>query len=770
MTQMNSSVELLAPAGTFDSFIVAVQNGADAVYIGGSRFGARAFAGNFTDSEIIKAIEYAHLRDIKVYITVNTLINDDDFEDCLEFISFLYHNDADAVILQDIGLADLIHNIFPDLEIHASTQMTIANLEDAKYYSSLGFCRLVLARENTVDEINYIKDNTDLEIESFVHGALCVSYSGKCLFSYVNGGRSSNQGSCAQPCRKKYHQSDGKRNIPLNYFLSTKDLCTIKDLKKIIENGTTSLKIEGRMKRPEYVATVVRSYRKAINAIQKGTKIDLDELEFEMASIFNRQFTKGLILNTEAKDIVNLDSPNNIGLRLGIVNKIDKKNKKIDIHLERDLNKGDGLSLGEHVGRIFYEGKIVDHASKGQVITLDYIGNAQIGEIVQKTSDKKLIDQANESLRKELLKRNLNAKITILINQYPEIEIMDDRGNHIHYKETVEKVSLAQNKALSEEDILFQIKKTEDTPFQFESIDITLDQSVFLKKSTLNSLRRNALEQLSELRKKYYNRSKIQIPKIIKDSTMRSEPKQITPEMIRVKCTTKQQVKVCQELGVGSVYTDDLDLLDFSIQSGLKTFYRTPIVLKDSHIKKLDSVLEHHQPNILTTSLGYAKYITEVYQKKGIHREIRLDYFLNAYNQYTFKTVMKTLDIGSITLSLEHPMLSKLSSVDRLDPVAEVPIYMHPILMVTEYCPYKRNMPCKICQVNSLNLTSEDRKMSFTICKDLFCRMQLVDNKVMDFYSVLQNTKIMGVDKYRIDFLNESTEETRKIITKVLGK
>lgn len=767
---MNNPVELLAPAGTFDALIAAVQNGADAVYLGGSRFGARAFAGNFSDLELVKAIEYAHLRDVKIYITVNTLIKDDDFENCLDFISFLYHNGADAVILQDIGLADRIHNLFPDLEIHASTQMTIANLEDAKYYSFLGFDRLVLARENTIDEIKYIQENTGLEIESFVHGALCVSYSGKCLFSYVNGGRSSNQGSCAQPCRKKYIRLDGKKNVPLKYFLSTKDLCTIRDLKKIIENGTTSLKIEGRMKRPEYVATVVRSYRKAIDAILSGKTIDLDKLEFEMASIFNRQFTEGFILNTTAKNIVNSDSPNNIGIRIGVVTKIDKRNKKIDILLEKDLHKGDGLSLGEHVGRIFLKDRIVEHATKGQVITLDYIGNTQVGEIVQKTSDKKLLDQANESLRKELRKISLQAKIKIPINHYPEIEIIDGRGNHIHYQETIEKVSTAQNKMLTEEDIISQIKKTEDTPFEFETIDINLDKSAFLKRSTLNSLRRNGLELLSELRKKHYDRPKIQIPKRKNAGITRSELKQITSEMIRVKCNTKQQIKVCQELGIGSIYTDDLNLLEFSIQKGIKTFYRTPIILKDSHINKLDHLLDIYQPNILTTSLGYAKYIAENYQKKGVDREIRLDYMLNAYNKYTTETIKKTINVSSVTLSIEHPLLSNLSSVDELDSIVEIPIYIHPILMITEYCPYKKITPCKTCQVNGLNLNSEDKKVHFTIYKDLFCRMQLIDNDALDFSSILQSTKRMGIDKYRIDLLTEDAQETKKIISKVLGK
>lgn len=416
-----SNVELLAPAGTFEAFVAAVQNGANAVYIGGERFGARAFAANFSDEEIIKAVKYAHIRDVRVYVTVNTLIKDDDFADCMDYIDFLYRNDVDSVILQDIGLASEIHSRYPDFELHASTQMSVSNLQDALFCKSMGFSRVVLARENTAEEVKYIRDHTGLEIESFVHGALCVSYSGKCLFSYVNGGRSGNQGACAQPCRKKYYFESAYHKKSFDHFLSTKDLCTVKDLKHIMENGTYSLKIEGRMKRPEYVATVVKGYRRAIDAILSNQDTDLDSLEQEMMTIFNREFTRGLILNDPPQNIGNSSTPNNIGIALGKVTQVLPKKKRIEISLDIPLNKGDGLSLGEHVGRILLGDRVVESAHAGQRVMLDYLGKARVGDIIRKTSDRSLLENAKQSYGRESVKIPLYAKIILSRANNPEI-------------------------------------------------------------------------------------------------------------------------------------------------------------------------------------------------------------------------------------------------------------------------------------------------------------------------------------------------------------
>ncbi len=763
---MKYDVELLAPAGTFEALVAAVQNGANAVYIGGMRFGARAFAGNFSDEELIAAVKYAHVRDVKIFVTVNTLIRDEDFEECMAFIDFLYHNDVDAVILQDVGLASEVHKRYPDLELHASTQMSVSNLQDALYYKEMGFTRIVLARENSIDETKYIYENTGLEIENFVHGALCVSYSGKCLFSYANGGRSSNQGSCAQPCRKKYHfVSDNKKRF--DYFLSTKDLCTIKDVEQIIQNGTYSLKIEGRMKRPEYVATVVRSYRKAIDAINRGELFDPEQLEQEMAGIFNREFTAGLLTNSSARNIGNSLVPNNLGVVLGKITQVIPKKKRIEIELDIPLRKGDGLSLGEHVGRILIGDKIVDYADAGQKIMLDYFGRARVGDIVRKTSDKYLIDTAIQSYQKERIKIPLVGRIEITKGKSPKIIVTDNRGNKVLFcLDTI--VETAQNVALSSDDVLAQIEKTEGTPYCFETLDVALEEGCFLKKSDLNAMRRNVLEQMTSKREVLHPDRKSlsdvwQYPTSIKSRNNRKKSNsKISPSMISVKCFTKAQIDACGETNVAAVYVTNAENYQYATQLGLIAYYCTPTMLKDDQIHTLDSFVEKFAPNVLTTSIGYAKYLQEKYRLDSL----RLDYLSNSINYFTFAK-FKESAIQSVTLSLEHPNLldGEILHADN----AEFPILIHPLLMFTEFCPYKENYPCKVCQIDEGNLVSEDGNTSITIKRDNFCRMQLFGQKPMDFSKGISNALRSGIRRFRIDLLDQNYEETIATINRYTG-
>ena len=269
MQKVNYNTELLAPAGSMESLYAAVENGANAVYLGGKLFNARQNASNFGYEEIKEAIAYAHLNRVKVYVAINILIDDREMDKALDYIKFLYEEDIDAIIVQDLGLAKLVRELFPTLNIHASTQMTINNLEGVKFLEDLGFTRVVLARETPLEEIKRIRRASSIELEGFIHGALCVSYSGQCLMSSVIGGRSGNRGRCAQPCRMPYSIVDKEGELLDDWqelhLLSPKDLNTLDYIKELIEAGIKSLKIEGRMKRPEYVATIVETYRKAID-------------------------------------------------------------------------------------------------------------------------------------------------------------------------------------------------------------------------------------------------------------------------------------------------------------------------------------------------------------------------------------------------------------------------------------------------------------------------------------------------------------------------
>lgn len=271
-------LELLAPCGDWEAFMAAVENGADAVYVGGKLFNARQYASNFDEEKIKEVIHYAHVRDVNVYQTMNILISDSEMREALKALERSYLAGIDGVIVQDIGLASLIRKLYPDLALHASTQMTVYNLQGVKLLEELGFKRVVLARELSLEEIQYITENTSLEVEVFVHGALCVCYSGQCLMSSIIGGRSGNRGKCAQPCRLPYQllevgEGSGlpQRKANRGYFMSPKDLCSVDILDKIIKSGVKSLKIEGRMKSAEYVATVVRIYRKYLDRLFEST-------------------------------------------------------------------------------------------------------------------------------------------------------------------------------------------------------------------------------------------------------------------------------------------------------------------------------------------------------------------------------------------------------------------------------------------------------------------------------------------------------------------
>ena len=340
-------MEILSPAGNFECLKAAIMAGADAVYLGGKLFGARAFSNNFTDEELIEAIKYAHLYNVKVYVTVNTLIYEREVENFLSYVDFLYKNNVDALIIQDIGMMDLIRKTYPNLELHASTQMHIHNIEGVKLVEKLGLKRAVLARETSIDTIKYIKENTGIELEIFVHGALCISYSGQCLMSALIGNRSGNRGSCAGCCRQPYNLiSNNKKVNDEKYILSTKDLCSLDIIGKLIDIGVDSFKIEGRMKSPEYVYMATKIYRTAVDSYLKTGKVKIDEKYIlDLKKIFNRNFTKGFLNNAKNDEITYSYRPNHQGIKIGKV--IKCQNNYVTIKLADELNINDGIRIGD---------------------------------------------------------------------------------------------------------------------------------------------------------------------------------------------------------------------------------------------------------------------------------------------------------------------------------------------------------------------------------------------------------------------------------------
>ena len=356
--------ELLAPAGSPEAFRAAIAAGADAVYLSGKRFGARQFAANFTEAEIEESIHFAHARGVRVYVTVNTLIHDAEIAGTVEYLIWLYSIGVDAVLIQDIGIAALAREMIPGLVLHASTQQTIHNAEGVRWAAAQGISRVVLARELSLAEVERIArdtKDTGVGLEVFAHGALCYGYSGQCLLSSVIGGRSGNRGMCAQPCRKPYTLVTGPvdacdrptelRPLPAReqYLLSPKDLCTYRHLPALVASPLASLKIEGRMKSPEYVAVVVAAYRRALDAISAGMPLHPDEMDHLLLA-FNRGFTKGYLFGDRHRALMGRSAPDNRGLYIGTVSRYDERTRMVSIRMEsRQVPKpGDGLFFIGH--------------------------------------------------------------------------------------------------------------------------------------------------------------------------------------------------------------------------------------------------------------------------------------------------------------------------------------------------------------------------------------------------------------------------------------
>ena len=488
--------EVLAPVGSMDSLYAAIEAGCDAVYLSGKKYGARVFASNFSDIELIDAIKCAHLYGVRVYVTVNTIIYEEEVNDFIKYIDFLHSNNVDAIIMQDIGMVDLVRKLYPNLEIHISTQMHVHNLEGVKFFEKLGLKRVVLARETSIDTIKNIKKNSNVDIEVFVHGALCVSYYGQCLMSSLIGGRSGNRGACAQSCRLPYDLiSDGKQVNRDKYLISTKDLMTLNHIGELIESGIDSFKIEGRMKRPEYVYLIVSLYRKAIDSYFDLGYVDISEDDIlSMKKIFNRGFTDGYLFNE--RFIVNQKRPNHMGIEIG--NVIDYRNGYAYVKLCSDLNVHDGIRIvgtndtGLSIDKMFINKKSVDCAKENDVVSFkcDYVKK---NSVVLKTTDYLQINEINEKIKS----RSRKVLVTGLIKLNSGNKIyfeLSDGVNTVSVSDYV--VENAINRSIKREDVIKQIDRLGGTVFKFKQLDIVMDDNIFVPVSILNDIRRRCIDLL----------------------------------------------------------------------------------------------------------------------------------------------------------------------------------------------------------------------------------------------------------------------------------
>lgn len=483
--------ELLLPAGNMDALKEAVTNGADAVYVGGKKFGARAFAPNFTDEELESAVKYCHLYGVKIYVTVNTMIYDSELESALEYVSFLNKIHVDAVLVSDIGLMSLIHKHYTKLPIHVSTQAHTFSESQMEFFKSLGATRVVVDREMSIDEINALPDI--LEIEVFIHGALCVCYSGECLMSAMNYGRSGNRGSCAQMCRlpyKLYYNHELVTDEKEDFLLSTKELNTSSHMKELLNSHITSFKIEGRMKSPEYVGFITSFYRHLMD----GNPLT-DEDTKKLSVLFNRGFTDGYLFNE--KNIMNFKTSNHQGIPIGKV--LEATKKKIKIELSDTLTQEDAIRFQNH-GRGMYANYIYDkrdnlihEGHKGDIVYVDNKVELDGEDVVRKTVDKVLMDEL-----KVLPKRFIPITMKVNVSKPTfTLELNDGEFTCTVSKDIVED---ARTVGVTSEDIKKQMLKLGDTPFTCQNIDITIPEHLFIPVSLMNEVRRESTEKLIEKR------------------------------------------------------------------------------------------------------------------------------------------------------------------------------------------------------------------------------------------------------------------------------
>ena len=490
-------IELLSPVGDKRGLKAAVNSGANGVYFGAKSFNAREYAAeNFDDKAIENAIKFAKLRNVKVYITVNTLVYNDEIDKAILLIKNIYDMGADAIIVQDLGIIDIVRNNL-NIPMHASTQMSCNNTYSVKLLEKLGIERVVLARETSIENIKEIRKNTNIELETFIHGALCVSFSGQCAYSYLHGGRSANRGACAQPCRMEY--SGGKTDYPL----SAKDLMTIDIIPNLIESGINSFKIEGRAKRSEYVAITTSIYRKAIDFALQNKNIETEKYKESLIKIFNRGgFSEGYYYNS--KDIFENYKPNHNGEFIGKIT--DYKKNKIYIKADKELNVYDGLSFGES-GKIgmqisdLYKENIRVKNGKGNLSFSAVLKNINVGDKVYRTTDKSQMYEANIIIESDNFKHLLNLNCIIDYDKKIKFKINSNYNEKLNLEYISDYlVEEAKNSETKESDIIKALSKTGGTVFKFENINIIINfEKPFIPVKVLNEARRSIINSLEKI-------------------------------------------------------------------------------------------------------------------------------------------------------------------------------------------------------------------------------------------------------------------------------
>lgn len=777
--------ELLSPSGSMESLKAGIQNGADAIYLGGSSFGARAAATNFDNDELIEAVQYAKLRNVNIFVTVNTSIKETEIEELISYTDFLYKIGVDAIILSDIGIAEVLRKRYPNMELHASTQISAHSLNDVLELKQVGFDRVVIARELGIEEIKEICDNVDIDIEVFIHGAICVSYSGQCLMSSMLGDRSGNRGRCAQPCRQSYkliNKTTGKIiNVNGNYLLSPKDLCSIENIEKILDTGVKSLKIEGRMKRPEYVAVVTLRYRKAIdNYINNKITTDKKTLKEDLEAIFNRKFTSGYLMSKNGSDIINLDKPNNVGVKVGEVLSFNPKKNKLKIKLSGKLSKGDGINLGGgNIGRIIKDGEIFDCGVAGDIVEIDFIKNIKPKTPVYKTSDKQLVDNANKSFKDGIENKKINLKCEIFIKVGYKIKF-NLENIEIFSDEIIEK---ANNKEAEIDKIIERLSKTGGTPYNFIFNNIFVDKNAFIPVSVLNNLRRKAIEKYEEYRLDF-SAKRIIYPY---DNYSYLKGEKVFNGKITLKVHNNSQLDTILENPnisefVKEIYTEDFTLLEKYYSKfktlGINIIYSALGVIRNEEYYVLEKYLSKINSDIFNKVQISTWGSKNFFKSKFGTKKFNIDTYFNIYNSYSLKFFEKYFDAEDITISQE---INKFEIKNLLDKSKErnsnvdMIIYGHTRSMLTEYCAMgvltkdcHKDRRCSEC-ARSDYILKDNENREFRLFQDIFCRTEIRNHLTLDLRENIKEIFELGIDRVRLDFTYENSDMVYSILKECIN-
>lgn len=781
---MKDRVEILAPAGSMECLKAAIAAGADAVYTGGALFGARAYAHNLTEEELLEAIDYVHLHGRRLYLTVNTLIKDREMEKQMyDYLLPYYRQGLDAVIVQDIGLFRFIRKHFPDLPIHASTQMTLTGVDGAKFLEKEGAQRIVTSRELSMAEVKKIADETELEIESFVHGALCYCYSGQCLFSSFIGDRSGNRGQCAQPCRLLYRTPEAKRP---QYLLSLKDICTLELIPEMIESGIYSFKIEGRMKKPEYAAAVAFQYRKYADLYLKYyeecpaeedpaayamKKYRVREEDRQMLlDLYNRGgFHTGYYHTQNGREMISLNRPNHAGVPA--VKVLAKKGRNVTAKALTDLYPQDIIELPMRKGREKADNYTCkDAVRKGMNVQIPVFADTPFkrDEIWMRTRNSTLID----TLREEFVNGKIKERICGTFRLYPqEKATLTVKCRDAEITVAGEKAQEALSQPMSRERIEKQLRKTGNTEFEFSFLKAEIGEKVFLPMQSLNELRREALETLEKVICEKYRRSgEVKDPE--EDKTELSMEEEVLSGWTASVRTAEQMEVILEEEAIGRIYVDCtmfpriwekdsyVEWITKVHAAGKEIYLVMPYIFRERTRKQYEAAYNRifgaGWDGILIANYESFAFLKE----HGYTGRIMTDYNLYEFNQESRK-FWKEKGVFEFTAPVE---LTERELQDLRVKDGEVIVYGYLPMMISAGCIQKTT---RGCLKKSGQTTITDRYRNPFVVKNEcdYCYNILYNYVPLYLGDRMEEVYQIGPGRIRLMFTTERQQEVRQILS-----